>query len=45
LSATKIGVFLKNQCRDHFFGKKLAVVWTKIAKIFAKFFGEIKKKS
>jgi hypothetical protein len=26
LSATKIGVFLKNQCRDHFFGKKLAVV-------------------
>jgi hypothetical protein len=38
-STKKIGVFLKNQCYDHFF-QKLAVVWAKTANIFAKFFGE-----
>jgi hypothetical protein len=36
----KIGVFLKNQCYDHYFLQKIAVVWAKNAKFFAKFFGE-----
>jgi hypothetical protein len=36
----KIGVFLKKQCYDHNFCKKLAVVGAKNANFFAKFFGE-----
>jgi hypothetical protein len=36
----KIGVFLKNQCYDHNFWKKLAIVWAKNANIFAKFFAK-----
>jgi hypothetical protein len=35
----KIGVFLKNQCYDHFF-QNLALFWVKNANFFAKFFGE-----
>jgi hypothetical protein len=38
-SATKIGVFLNDQCYDLFF-QKLAVIWAKNANIFATFFGE-----
>jgi hypothetical protein len=35
----KIGFFLVNQCYDHIL-QKLAVVWAKNAKMFAKIFGE-----
>jgi hypothetical protein len=30
-----MGVFLKNQCYDQIFAKKLDVVWAKNANIFA----------
>jgi hypothetical protein len=36
----KNGIFLKKQCFDQIFAKKLAVVWAKNADIFDKFFGE-----